>query len=96
MKLDLKEVYNLIRMKAEEEQKTAFHIRYKYYEYMIMLFELINASVSCQEMINDALWEHLNVIVITYLNDILVFLKTEKEHEQYVSTVLRCLVKKEL
>ena len=61
-----------------------------------MSFELINASTTCQEMINDALREHLNVFVIAYLNDILIYFKTLKEHEQHVRTMLRCLKQRRL
>ena len=55
MKLNLREVYNLIQMKKEEEWKTAFQTQYKHYEYNVMLFELMNASTIYQEMINNAL-----------------------------------------
>ena len=61
-----------------------------------MSFELINALTTCQEMINDALREHLNVFVIAYLDDILVYFKTLKEHEQHVKIVLRCLEQRRL
>ncbi len=46
-KIDLKWVYNLIRMKKEKEWKTIFRIRYELYKYTIMSFELTNASTSC-------------------------------------------------
>ena len=61
-----------------------------------MLFGLINASTTCQEMINDALREHLNVFVIAYLDDILIYFKTLKKHEQHVKTMLRCLKQRQL
>ena len=63
---------------------------------MIMSFELINASTTCQEMINDALREHLNVFVIAYLNDILIYFKTLEEHKQHVRTMLQCLKQRRL
>ena len=95
-KLNLKGAYNLIRMKTREKWKTIFRTRYEHYEYTIMSFELINASTICQEMINDALREHLNVFVIAYLDDILIYFKTLKEHEQHVKVVLRCLKQRQL
>ena len=61
-----------------------------------MPFELINASVTCQEMINDALRQHLDIFVIAYLNDILVFSKTMKLHVNHVITVLKCLNERNL
>jgi hypothetical protein len=45
--LDLRGVYNLIRMKEGEEWKTAFRIRYRLYKYTVMPFGLTNVLVSC-------------------------------------------------
>jgi len=61
-----------------------------------MLFELINASTTCQEMINDALRQYLNIFVITYLNDIMIYLITLKKHVQHVFQILKCLNKRNL
>ena len=96
IKLDLRGVYNLIRMKTKEKWKTIFRIRYEHYEYMVMSFELINVSTTCQEMINDALREHLNVFVIAYLNDILIYFKILSKHKQHVRTMLQCLKQRRL
>ena len=63
---------------------------------MIMSFELINASTTYQEMINDALREHLNVFVVAYLDDILIYFKTLLEHERHVRTMLQCLKQRQL
>ncbi len=56
-----------------------------------MSFELTNASTTCQEMINNALRQHLDRFVIAYLNDIMIYSKTLKEHVSYVSKILECL-----
>src|SRR5436189_4061684 len=61
-----------------------------------MLFELTNASTMFQELINHVLYNHLNEFVITYLNDILIYFKNEKDHEKHVKEVLRRLQKKNL
>ena len=94
--LDLRGAYNLIRMKTREEWKTTFRTRYEHYEYLIMSFELINVSTTCQEMINDALREHLDVFVVAYLDDILIYFKTLVEHKQHVRTMLQCLEQRRL
>ena len=47
-------------------------------------------------MINDALREHLNVFIIAYFDDILIYFKTLKEHEQHVKMMLRCLKQRRL
>jgi len=61
-----------------------------------MSFELTNVSTTCQKIINNALRQHLNQFIITYLNDIMIYLKILKEHVNYVFKVLECLNKKNL
>jgi len=63
---------------------------------MIMSFELINAPATCQKMINDALRQYLNIFVIAYLNDIMIYLITLKKHVQHVSQILKCLNRRDL
>jgi len=96
IKLNLREAYNQIRMKAREKWKTAFCTRYELYEYMVMPFGLINAPATCQEMINDALRQYLDIFVIAYLNDIMIYSTTLKEHVQHVSQILECLNQRNL
>ena len=61
-----------------------------------MSFELINASTNCQELFNNRLREYLNIFVIIYLNDILIFFQIIEEHEQHIKKVLECLSKRNL
>ena len=61
-----------------------------------MSFELTNASVSFQKLINDMLREYLNEFVIAYLNDILIFSENFNEHEEHVRTVLKTYQKHSL
>jgi hypothetical protein len=56
-----------------------------------MSFEFTNVSTSCQELINNALREHLDIFVIAYLNDILIYSKNLEEHIQHVKKMLNCL-----
>ena len=58
-----------------------------------MLFKLTNASAICQQMINDALRDLLDVIIVAYFNDILIYLKDFAKHEKHVKQVLKCLAK---
>jgi len=63
---------------------------------MIMPFGLINASATCQEMINDALRQYLDIFVIAYLDDIMIYSITLKEHVQHVFQILECLNQRNL
>jgi len=63
---------------------------------MVMPFGLINASATCQEMINDALRQYLDIFVIAYLDDIMIYSITLKKHVQHVFQILECLNKRDL
>jgi hypothetical protein len=89
--LDLRGAYHLIRMKEGEEWKTAFRTRYGLYENLVMMEGLTNAPSSFQRMINDQLHEYLDVFVVAYLDDILVYSETLEDHIQHVKKVLEKL-----
>lgn len=91
IKLDLRDVYHRIRIRRENEWKTTFRTRYDHFEYLIMLFELCNVSVTFQVYINQTMREILNINCIVYLDNILIFLKNEKKHEKHVKKILRWL-----
>jgi hypothetical protein len=92
-KLDLKDGYYRIRIKKRDKWKTAFGSRLRHYEYLVMLFELINALTLYQSLINNILRKYLNDFVIVYLDDILIYSKTKEKHIKYVTAVLKVLEK---
>lgn len=89
--LDLKGAYNLIRIKEGDEWKTAFRTKFGLYEYLVMPFGLTNAPATFQRMINNVLRQYLDVFVVCYLDDILIFSDTEDEHKEHVHKVLKAL-----
>ena len=78
-------------MKEGEEWKTAFRTRYGHYEYLVMPFGLTNALATCQALVNNVIRAHLDLTAIAYLDDILVYSNTQREHTTHVKDVLRCL-----
>ena len=72
-KLNLKNTYHRIRIRKGDEWKTAFRTRYDHFEYLIMLFDLINASATFQIYINKSLTSLINNFCVVYLNDILIY-----------------------
>ena len=79
-KLDIIAALNKLRMAEGEKWKTAMQTCYSLFKYLIMLFELCKASSSFQSYINDILWDCLDVFVTAYIDDILIFSKSKKEH----------------
>ncbi|MBW0581204.1 hypothetical protein O181_120919 [Austropuccinia psidii MF-1] len=53
-----------------------------------MPFGLTNSPASFQNLVNDIFQDLLDVYVVVYLDNILVFSKSEEEHVTHVSTVL--------
>jgi len=90
-KMDLKNGFNLIRIRDGDEWKTAFRTRYGLYEFNVMPFGLTNAPSTFQDMMNHILSDILDIGVLVYMDDILVYAKTEKEHDTLVKTVLERL-----
>ena len=79
-KLDLKNGYYLIRMAEGQESKAAFKSQDGLYEYTVLPFGLYNPPSTFQGMINDVFCDMLDVGVITYMDDLLIYSKTIEEH----------------
>lgn len=95
-KLDLRNAYHLVRIKAGDEWKTAFNTPLGHFEYLVMPFGLTNAPAVFQCLINDVLRDMLNRFVFVYLDDILIFSQTLQEHVQHVRLVLQRLLENRL
>ena len=78
-------------MSSESEDLTTFITFFNVYKYRIMLFKLINESAFFQHYINDILFNYLHKFCQIYLNDILIYSKTLKEHRTHVKEVLEKL-----
>jgi hypothetical protein len=87
-RLDLPSAFNLIRIKAGDEWKTAFRTRYGLFEFLVMPFGLTNAPASCQQFVNDTLREYLDIFCAVYIDDILIYSKSRKEHKEHVRKIL--------
>jgi len=90
-KIDLKNNFHLIQMREGDEWKTAFRTRYGLFEFQVTPFGLTNAPFTFQDMMNHVLSSLLDVGVLVYKDDILIYAKTKKEHDQLVKEVLKRL-----
>jgi hypothetical protein len=92
-KVDIRDAYHWVRVAEGEEWKMVFCTRYGHYEYTVMPFGLANAPAAFQSYINATLPPYLDVFVITYLDNIVVYSNTVEEHRKHVRTMLEALLK---
>jgi len=95
-KIDLTSGYWQIAIAPEDRHKTAFRTRYGHYQFNVMPFGLTNAPATFQSLMNDIFRDILDICVVIYLDDILVYSKTEEEHEKHLRIVLQRLTEHQL
>jgi hypothetical protein len=90
-KIDLRSGYHQLKIQESDIPKTAFHRRYGLYEYTVMSFKLTNALTYFMYLMNKVFVKYLDKFVMVFIDDILVFSKTEEEHEVHLRLVLEKL-----
>jgi hypothetical protein len=88
-KIDLRSGYHQIKIREEDISKTAFSTQYSPCEYLVMCFRLTNAPAHFMYLMNSVFMEELYKFIMVFIDDILVFSKSKKEHEEHLCIVLR-------
>ncbi|WVZ93410.1 hypothetical protein U9M48_039390 [Paspalum notatum var. saurae] len=87
-KIDLRSGYYQIKIREEDIPKTAFSTRYGLYEYLVMSFGLTNAPAFFMYMMNSVFMNELDKFVVVFIDNILIYSKSEEEHEEHLKIVL--------
>ncbi|QRW16920.1 Retrotransposable element Tf2 protein [Rhizoctonia solani] len=95
-KLDLRWGYNNVCVKEGDKWKTAFQTKYSLYKSLVMTFGLTKAPAAFQHFMNKLFKDLLDVCVIIYLDNILIYSKDNTSHMQHIHEVLQCLMDNQL
>jgi hypothetical protein len=90
-KIDLYSGYHQIKICAEDIPKTAFTTRYGLFEYLVMSYGLMNVSAHFMYLMDSIFIPELDKFVVVFINDILIYSRSMKEHEEHLQIVLQWL-----
>jgi transposase InsO family protein len=89
--LDLRNAYQLVKIKEADRWKTAFRTHVGHFEYNVMPFGLTNAPAIFQDLMNETLKDYIGKFVCVYLDDILIYSQSPEDHKEHLRLVLQRL-----
>src|SRR5437763_16680256 len=95
-KIDLRSGYHQIKVREEDIPKIAFSTRYGLYEFLVISFGLTNAPALFMYLMNSVFMMELDVCVVVFIDDTLVYSKNEEEHAKHVQLILDRLCEHQL
>ena len=90
-KVNLCSGYHQVRVKEEDIPKIAFRTRYGHYKFLVMSFRLTNAPAVFINTMNKVFHDYFDQFTVVFIEDILIYSKTPKEHEEHLRKALERL-----
>jgi hypothetical protein len=90
-KIDLRSSYHQMKIRPSDIPKIAFSTRYGLYEFTVMSFGLTNAPAYFMNLMNKVFMEYLDRFIVVFIDDILIYSKSESDHEEHLRLVLQKL-----
>ncbi|GJY87668.1 putative reverse transcriptase domain-containing protein [Tanacetum coccineum] len=96
--IDLRSGYHQLRVREKYIPKATFRTHYGHYEFQVMPFglRLTNALAVFMDLMNRVCKPYLDKFVIIFIDDILIYSKSEEEHAEHLKLILELLKKEEL
>ncbi|GKE73019.1 putative reverse transcriptase domain-containing protein, partial [Tanacetum coccineum] len=95
-KTKLRSGYHQLRVREEDIPKTAFRTRYGRYEFQVMPFGLTNVPAVFMDLMNRVCKPYLDKFMIVFIEDILIYSKSEEEHTEHLKSILELLKEEKL
>ena len=96
LKIDLRSGYHQLKLRDSDIPKTTFRTRYGHYEFIIMSFGLTNAPETVMDLMNIVFKQYLDLFVIIFINDILIYSRNEEQHASHLRFVQQTLKDRQL
>ena len=90
-KIDLRTGYHQLRVRETDIPKTMFRTRYGHFEFTVMPFRLTNASAAFMDLMHKVFQPYLDQFVMVFVDDILIYYQSEREHECHLRIVFQLL-----
>jgi hypothetical protein len=90
-KIDLRSGYHQMKIRPSDIPKTAFSTRYELYEFTVMSFGLTNAPAYFMNLMHKVFMEYLDRFVVVFIDNFLIYSKSDSEHEEHLRLVLEKL-----
>jgi hypothetical protein len=90
-KIDLRSGYHQMKIRPSDIPKTTFSTRYGLYEFTVMSFGLTNAPAYFMNLMNKVFMEYMDRFVVVFIDNILIYSKSDSDHEEHLRLVLHKL-----